>query len=207
MKSLSFDENNPVINTIKFFQLISYDENINQLERVKRLQQLLSSIDSIFSSPSTGELFVYLVEHGATTTYVAMCDLGMPEATTYRAIKRLRQLGYLEKAIRVRTLGKGHQKMKRGGPRPVVWMLAGCEPEKVALAVNKHYRMLNPKFRIAEDLAQAILTDYLKPRQMQEVSRSFIMARAKELQVPFHRFDIGELASRILVEKGIQILW
>jgi hypothetical protein len=65
--------------------------------------------------------------------------------------------------------------------------------------------MLSPKFRIAEEVAQTILDEYIIKRNVSEVTYREIIIQVKELKMPFRAPDIAELAADYLNEKGIKV--
>jgi len=93
---------------------------------------LLRLTEGVFGYPSASAVFLHLCQRGASTTYVLVRELGLPEATIYRAVKRLRSLNLIESAMRVSDPGS------RGGPRPVVWALKDASHEDVARAARRH---------------------------------------------------------------------
>jgi len=124
----------------------------------------------------------------------------MAEATTYRALKQLRSLGVVVPALKVSKI-----RHSKGGPRPTVWALEGASPDEVAQALRLHYRMLSPKYRIAETIAQTILDEYRKKGKPREVKYTEIMIHVKELKIPFTGPDIADLAAQYLHENGIKV--
>lgn len=124
----------------------------------------------------------------------------MAEATTYRAIKQLRSLGIVVPALKVSKI-----KHSKGGPRPTVWALDGASPDEVAQALRIHYRMLSPKYRIAETVAQTILEEYHEKGKPMEVRYREIIIHVKELKIPFTGPDIADLAAQYLHEKGVKV--
>ena len=98
-----------------------------------------SKLRSIFISEATARAFAYFCIHGASTAWVLQCELNMPEATVYRALKRLRTIGVL-----VPTIKLSKPKRSKGGPRPTVWALEDSSPDEVAEALRLHYQLLPP---------------------------------------------------------------
>jgi len=93
----------------------------------------------------------------------------------------------------------------KGGPRPTVWALEDSSMDEVARALRLHYQMLSPKYRIAEEVAQTILDEYITKRNVSEVTYREIIIQVKELKMPFRAPDIAELAADYLNEKGIKV--
>ncbi|MCK4438242.1 hypothetical protein KAV47_04125, partial [Candidatus Bathyarchaeota archaeon] len=146
------------------------------------------------------EAFLYFCLHGSATAWVLQNELNIPEASVYRALKRLRSLGIVVPAVKV-----SRRRNSKGGPRPTVWALESSSTDEVARALRLHYQMLSPKFRIAEEVAQTILDEYITKRNVSEVTYREIIIQVKELKMPFRAPDIAELASDYLKEKGIKV--
>ena len=151
---LSESESNPYTNIIRKIKLLLLTERTNPLDATKNLLELLSFIEKL-GKGRTFEAFCYFIEHEASTTLTISVDLNMSEATSYRVVKKLRSLRIIEPRIRVK-----HPAHQRGGPRPTVYALIDTSPEKIAEAISKHYRVLNPKYRTAEEIVQKILKEY-----------------------------------------------
>jgi len=61
-------------------------------------------------------------------------------------LRNLKALGIVEPILKV-----PQRRMRRSGPMPTIWGLAGhYSNEEVARAVTLHYRTLSPKYRAAE---------------------------------------------------------
>ncbi len=181
-------------------RLLLLNEGNNLATTLKNIQELLSFSEKIFSSSAIAEAFLYFCLHGASTAWVLQNELNMPEATAYRALKRLRSLGIVIPALKVSKL-----KNSKGGPRPTVWALEGASTEEVAGALRLHYKMLSPKFRVAEEVAQTIIDEYLSVRNVEEISYREIVIKIKELRIPFRTPDIANLAANYLNEMGIKV--
>ena len=123
----------------------------------------------------------------------------MPEATVYRTIKRLRALGLVGPAVKVSKV-----QSSKGGPRPTVWALESASGDEVAAALKLHYRMLSPKYRVAENVAQTILDQYTQKGQ-REISYRDLVSAIKEMNIPFKTPDIADLAAQYLGEKGLKV--
>jgi hypothetical protein len=124
----------------------------------------------------------------------------MPEATVYRALKRLRAMGVVLPALKVSKV-----KRSKGGPRPTVWAIESASRDEVSNALKHHYRMLSPKFRIAEEVAQTILDEFIGKPEPLEINYREIMIHVRELKIPFKGPDIADLAAQYLHEKGIKV--
>jgi predicted transcriptional regulator len=183
-----------------FRKLLLLNEKNDLSTTLKNIQELMSFSEKIFSSSAVSESFLFFCLHGAATAWVLQCELNMPEATVYRALKRLRAMGVVVPALKVSKVQRS-----KGGPRPTVWSIETATPDEVSTALKHHYRMLSPKFRVAEEVAQTILDDFAESDMPMEINYRDIMTQVKELKIPFKSPDIAELAAQYLHEKGIKV--
>ena len=65
--------------------------------------------------------------------------------------------------------------------------------------------MLSPKYRIAEEVAQTILDEYMKRHNTQEITYKEILIQIRELRMPFKTPDVAELTVQYLHDKGIKV--
>jgi predicted transcriptional regulator len=199
-ESISHPESNYGKYVEVYRRLLLLNEENNLGTTLKNIQELLSFSEKIFSSSAVAEAFLYFCLHGASTAWTLQNELNMPEATVYRALKRLRILKIIVPALKVSKM-----KNSKGGPRPTIWSLEGASTEEVARAMRIHYKMLSPKFRIAEEVAQTILDEYVYKRNVSEISYKEIIIQVKELRIPFRTPDIAELAATYLHDKGVKV--
>lgn len=195
---LSPNESNPHIEFILKMKLLLYNEGTNPLDRVQEAQRLLSYLESIFSSGSTGAVFLYLLDRGAATSWLIQVDLEIPEQTVFKVLKRLRALELITPEWRVPK--SMHSK---GGPRPIVWALLDSSTEDVARAARDHQRAMSPNYRVAEKFVQYLLKDFVRD----EITYREILQHAKgKLDMSTQRIrDVSELTAVILKEKGIKV--
>ena len=196
------NESNPVSILIQKMKLLSLNVSTNPLERAQDAQRLLSFLESIFCSKSTGQVFMYLLGRGAATSWLLQVDLELPEATTYRVLKRLRSLKIINETWRI-----PNNKDVRGGPRPKVWALLGASTEEVARAARDHQRALTPHYRVAEKFVQYLLEEVISRSRGNDITHMKIMQEAiLKLEVPTQtRRSISQLAVSILTEQGIKV--
>jgi len=183
-----------------FRKLLLLNEKNDVATTLKNIQELMNFSEKIFSSKAVSETFLYFCLHGAATAWVLQCELNMPEATVYRALKRLRAMKVVVPALKVSKV-----KRSKGGPRPTVWAIESATPQEVGTALKYHYRMLSPKFRVAEEVAQTILDEFQEKEAPMEVKYTEIMIHVKELKIPFKSPDIADLAAQYLHERGIKV--
>lgn len=181
-------------------QLLLLNENNNLETTLKNIQELLTFTEKVFSSPAVAEVFLYFCLHGAATAWTIQNELSTPEATAYRALKRLRSMGIVVPALKVSKV-----KSSKGGPRPTVWALEVSSNDEVAKALRLHYKLLSPKFQVAETVAQTILDEYITKRKVDEIDYREILVQVKALRVPFRTPDIADLAATYLNERGIKV--
>lgn len=160
---------------------------------------MISKLRSIFGSKAVAEAFIYFCLHGAASTWVLQCRLKLTEPTSYRVMKTLRALGFIEPAIKVQ-----HQKRSRGGPRPVIYVMEGADKGSVVKALKIHNKMLSPKFRMAENIANAIILEY-KEAGIVEIHYRDIAGYIRKNKLPFKGSDIPELTARYLHERGMKV--
>jgi len=181
-------------------QLLLLNENNNLATTLKNIQELLTFTENVFSSPAVAEVFLYFCLHGASTAWVLQNELTLPEATAYRALKRLRSMGIVVPALKVSKV-----KSSKGGPRPTVWAFEGASNEEIAKVLRRHFQLLSPKFQVAETIAQTILDEYITKRKVDEISYREIVIQVKAQRVPFRTPDIADLAATYLNERGIKV--
>lgn len=82
------------------------------------------------------QVFLHFLENGASSAFILMQTLFLPEATVYRVLSRLKKLKIIKPAIKMEK----HIKSK-GGPRPEIFELIGSEPYQVYQARNLHLQL------------------------------------------------------------------
>lgn len=198
--SFSDDEYNFEEYLTFYRKLLLPNEKNNASAVMVKIHKFLSFNEKIFSSSSVAETFLYFCLHGAATAWILQSELNMPEATAYRALKRLRALKIVLPAIKVSKI-----RNSKGGPRPIVWALTDASTEEISKALMLHFRTLSPKYRVAEEVAQTILDEYVNRRHVEEISYREILIRIKEMHIPFRTPDIAYLASQYLHERGVKV--
>ncbi len=192
-------ETNFVKYTQIFRQLLLLNEKNDLATTLKNIQELLNFSENIFSSPAVAETFLYFCLHGAGTAWVLQTELNQPEATVYRTLKRLRAVGLIGPALKVSKV-----QSSKGGPRPTICALESASGDEIAAAPKHHYRTLSPKYRVAEEIAQTILDQYVK-KGREEITYRDLLDQIKEMRIPFKAPDIADLAAQYLVEKGVKV--
>jgi len=166
---------------------------------LKSIQELTDFVSVALSSPSTSAVLLYVLHHGAGSSWALQCDLNLPESTVYRALKRLRSAGLIVPALKAPK-----QSGTRGGPRPNIWSTEISKVEEIAAALRRHHKLLSPKFRVAEQISQAILDEFTE-EQHREIRYPEIMVRVRALKIPFVGSDVADLAASYLHEQGVKV--
>lgn len=180
--------------------LFSYGGN-NPLDRVMEAQKLLSLLESIFRSPTTASIFMYLLDRGAATPWLIQVNLEIPEASVYRGLKRLRSMELVTPEMRIRKT-----RSSKGGPRPTVWALLTADKDDVAEAIRDHNRALSPNYRVAEKIVQALLPEIQIPEGITFKMLFFKAGNKLDKSMSNQRIrDISEISAIILREKGIKV--
>ncbi len=202
MTILSTNGGNSVYNILieKMQLLLPSGGDIPPIQRAIEAERLSSFLGSIFSSKAVGEVFVYLLDRKACTAWLLQVHLNIPEATAYRALKRLRSLGILEKVRKINKLFKSV-----GGPRPTVWAIPGASRTDIADIIGEHSRSLSPKYRVAEQIVQTMIRDYTSIRVKQEITRKEIHYVVKEFDMPYRRYDVQLFVEQIFNDKGVKV--
>lgn len=199
--TFSSTRSNSKTELIRKIRLLLPNGENNLTKRVVAVRELVAFLENIMRSAATSEVFFYLLEHGAATAWLLQVELQMPEATAYRALKKLRVMDIVVDAITIR-----HQTGARGGPRPTVWALQGTSPEVVAAAIRKHQRALSPKYRVAEKFVQDILEPHLnRDPSGRGITFNQIIRYSRGQTAPYRNRDIADLAATILTMKGIKV--
>ena len=196
---MSKNDSNPVYDIIYGFKLLLLRRGYNREAAEPVPRSMLSKLRSIFGSKAVAEVFTYFCLHGAASAWVLQCRLKMTEPTAYRAMKTLRSLGFIQPAIKVQ-----HQKRSRGGPRPVIYVLEGADKGSIVKALKIHNKMLSPKFRMAENIANELFAEYQEAGKL-EINYSDIVRHIKKNRLPLKGSDIPELTARYLHERGMKV--
>jgi len=143
----------------------------------------------------------YFMDYGAATSLILQQRLELNESKVYRYIGKLKNLDVIELAVRMPREGRS-----KGGPRAIVFKVPDADIVQVNDAITLHRKLLSPKYRVAEELAQIILDEYIEPRGLKEITKREILVFVKERKVLFVAGDIAELMARYLQhQRGIKV--
>jgi len=143
----------------------------------------------------------YFIDYGASTALILQQRLKLNESKVYRYIGKLTNLNIIEPAIRM-----PRETRSKGGPRAVVFKVPDADIVQVNDAISLHRKLLSPKYRVAEELAQILLDEYIEPRGLKEITKKEILIFVKDRRVLFVAGDIAELMARYLQhQRGIKV--
>jgi len=147
------------------------------------------------------DILFYFMDYGAATSLILQQRLKLNGSKVYRRIKRLKSLGLIELAIRM-----PRESSSKGGPRAIVFKVLDADIVQVNDAIALHRKLLSPKYRVAEELAQILLEEYIEPRGLKEITKREIFVFVKERKVLFVAGDIAELMAQYLQhQRGIKV--
>jgi len=199
-KKTPTSKSNSIKSIIQDFKLLFSKNKTNYTNNIIHIQKILSFCKDIFKNSSNANVFAYFCLHGAATPWVLQNELDVPEAKIYRVLKLFRS-----KRIIVPVIKIAKTKNSKGGPRPTVWALEGASNDEISTATRLHYKLMSPKYRVAEEVAQTILDEYVIPRSIEEISYREIVIKVKELRIPFRTPDIADLVANCLHDLGIKV--
>ena len=143
----------------------------------------------------------YFLDYGAATSLILQQKLRIDDSKVYRYITKLKNLDIIEPAIRMPS-----EMRSKGGPRATVYKVPDADIVQVNDAITLHRKLLSPKYRVAEELAQILLDEYIEPRGVKEITKREILIFVKDRRVLFVAGDIAELMARYLQhERGIKV--
>jgi len=206
---LSKSRINSLYYLIRFIRLVVRFRGINpkllHIELDKLLQKNATNLDvnklgEILGKEDLRNVLYYFLDYGAATSLILQQKLHLDDSKVYRHIGKLKNLDIIEPAVRIPTII--HSK---GGPRATVYKIPDTTIDQINAATNLHRKLLSPKYRIAEELAQILLDEYIEPQGLKEITRRQILVFLKEQKVR-ERGDVAELVAQNLQnERGIKV--
>ena len=201
--------NNSLYYLIRFIRLVVRFRGINpkllHIELDKLLQKNATNLDvnqlgEILRKEDLRNVLYYFLDYGAATSLILQQKLNLDDSKVYRHIGKLRNLGIIEPAVRIPTIIRS-----KGGPRATVYKVPDTSIDQINAATNLHRKLLSPKYRVAEELAQILLDEYITPRHVTEINYREIIVFLKERKVR-ERGDVAELVAQNLQhERGIKV--
>ena len=201
--------NNLLYPIIRFVRLVVRIRATNPQSLYSALDELVAKdrnnfdwgqLGDVLHSEDLRNVLFYFLDCGAATALTIQTRLKLGRDKTYRYLKKLERLGIIEPAVRMQK-----ERPSKGGPRATVHKVPDATVDQVHEAIKIHRRLLSPKYRLAEEMAQLILDEYIEPRGMEEISYREILVFLREKRVTFVVADIAQMAARNLHEKGIKV--
>jgi len=182
----------------KVIELLRYIDTLLPLVKISpssednTYSELFPFLEIIFKNLNRLKTAIYFVRYEAATPLILRCRLNVPCTTIYRIIKEFSHIGL----IRPITIFRDSE------GRPVtVWAIPGARPEKVQEAILEHKRLSSPKYQLAENLVQTILTKLPRP----EITYRDIVIHIRELRIPYQSTDIADLIAWELQKRGVRV--
>ena len=161
----------------------------------------MDKLGEILGTVDLRSILYYFLDYGAATSLILKQKLKVDDSKVYRYIGKLKNLDIIEPAARMPSVIRS-----RGGPRATVYRVPDADIGQVNDAINLHRRLLSPKYRVAEELAQILLDEYVEPRGLKEITKREILVFVKDRRVLFVAGDIAELMARYLRhQRGIKV--
>lgn len=176
-------------------------EELDQLVQKNATNLDMDKLGEILGNVDLRNILYYFLDYGAATSLILQQRLKLSASKVYYRIKKLKNLGLIELAIRMPS-----ERHSKGGPRATVYKVPDAGVDQVNDAIKLHRKLQSPKYRVAEELAQVILEEYIEPKGLKEITKKEILVFVKERHVLFVAGDIAELMARYLQhQRGIKV--
>jgi len=176
-------------------------EELDELVQKNATNLNIIQLGEILVLEDLRNILFYFMDYGAATSLILQQRLNLDASKVYRRIRKLKNLGLIELAIRMPS-----ERGSKGGPRAIVFKVPDSDIVQVNDAITLHRKLLSPKYRVAEELAQILLDEYIEPRGLKEITKRDILVFVKERRVLFVAGDIAELMARYLQhQRGIKV--
>ena len=206
----SKNEDDSLYHILRFIKLLSIIRDNNPRLLHSELDEILSKLENnhvdwkllgtILQSDHIRAVAFYFLDYGAATLMTLQHRLGLREATAYRIAKQLRLWNLIGPALKIRK-----ERDSRGGPRPTLHQTPGATVDQINEAQVLHRRLSSPKYRVAEEVAQLILDDYLEPGGLSEIGYREILKIIKDRGIRYRAADIGHMVAQYLSERGFRV--
>ena len=193
---LSGGEKNSRLYIEWLFELfLSYEErNSRGPEGV--LLDFFSFVEKICTSGVRKELFTRLLTIRASSASLLQRELRIPQASVYRELNNLIDLGLIERVLPRRD----------GVGRPyAIYAIKGYSPEDIITALEKECKMRMPAYSSVKRIKQLIIEEYLEPRGVAEISWRDIVSESRARCKGFYSWDIAVLVARDLNLEGVKV--
>lgn len=190
---------------IKSIQLVVNVRATNLHFDVTRDFKLVAELQTIFGNNSNAQIFFYFCRYRAATAWNLQKQLSLSKDRVYRSLRTLEALGYIDK---IKSIPAYLLRGKKGGPRSMIYGLSHpdfCNSDDVAHCMQLHVRSLSPKYQLAGEIAQSIITDYLAPKNLEELTRDEIVKFVRTRKTRYPIPDMVELTITNLHDKGVKV--
>jgi len=161
----------------------------------------MDKLGEILGIEDLRNIIYYFLDYGAATSLILQQRLKLNASKVYRRITKLKNLDIIEPAVRMPS-----ERRSKGGPRATVYKVPDADIVQVNDAITLHRKLLSPKYRVAEELAQILLDEYLAPKGLKEITKREILVFVKKRHVLFVAGDLAELMAQYLqYQRGIKV--
>ena len=123
-------------------------------------------------------------------------DLGVPQASVYRELNALLDLGLVERVLPHRD----------GVGRPYsIYAIKGYAPDDIVEALERSSRLRIPAYSSVQRVKQLIMEEYLEPRGVKEISLKDIIRESRSRCRGFYSWDIAMLVAKDLSREGVKV--
>ena len=176
-------------------------EELDQLVQKNATNLDVIQLGEILGIVDLRNILFHFMDYGAATSLILQQRLKLSASKVYRYIGKLKNLDVIEPAVRM-----PRERSSRGGPRAIVFKVPDADIVQVTDAISLHRKLLNPKYRVAEELAQILLDEYIEPKGLKEITKREILVFVKKRHVLFVAGDIAELMAQYLQhQRGIKV--
>ena len=175
-------------------------EELDKLVQKNATYLDMDRLGEILGIEDLRKILYYFLDYGAATSLILQQRLKLNASKVYRRIIILKDLDIIEPAVRIPS-----KLRSKGGPRATIYKVPDADIAQINDAINLHRKLLSPKYRIAEELAQILLEEYIEPKGLKEITKREILVFLKEKKLR-ERGDVAELMARYLQhQRGIKV--
>ena len=172
-----------------------YTSNLREFMTIR--DKILGRVGYILFKEKVRWVAFYFLTRKAATPQILQHEFGIHYRTLYRILRDLEAFGLIHPITKINE--------NRRGRKVKVYATSDASEEDIKKAITLHMKLLSPKYRIAEKLAQTLLTDYITKTQSNEITFREIIITIREIKIPYNKHDIAEIVAKILEEKGIKV--
>lgn len=200
---LSLRKSNSIYYILKAVRLLSRNVRVTNINNNKD-NELISldesdyqNISKIYGSNNYRRIIEYFLDYGASTGVVIQRTLNIDEATTYRIIGFLVDIGVILPSRKIKNI-----RNTKGGPKATIYQTPDADPEQIARAEEYNARICNPRYVGVVHHVQKIMNEWVAPKtdiKYIELCDYFRRAGIKDSS------SMADLASREFIHLGIRV--